>query len=126
MHINPYFLRLVFPGEVVEDDTSSASYDPGAGYLTVTLSKACPGEEFKDLDVLAKLLAPVKHAEPAKQPLIEVLDSQAEVISDDLENEESIENLKSDRREILEGKMAAMMPFIVPTNLGHCYLNPYS
>ncbi|KAG8903329.1 hypothetical protein FRB99_003432 [Tulasnella sp. 403] len=58
VHIKPYFLRLSFPGNVVEDDDSFARYDPSSGYLTVKLTKETKGEDFKDLDLLAKLLAP--------------------------------------------------------------------
>ncbi|KAG9018926.1 hypothetical protein FRB90_008317 [Tulasnella sp. 427] len=58
VHINPYFLRLNFAGNVVEDDSSSARYDPSSGYLTIKLSKESKGEDFGDLDLLAKLLAP--------------------------------------------------------------------
>ncbi|KAG8998689.1 hypothetical protein FRB94_004655 [Tulasnella sp. JGI-2019a] len=58
IHINPYFLRLHLPGNVLEDDESSAKYDPGSGYLIVTLTKEHKGEDFRDLDMLAKLLVP--------------------------------------------------------------------
>lgn len=58
VHINPYFLRLHLPANVIEDEDSSAKYDPGTGYLTVTLTKETKGEDFRDLDMLAKLLVP--------------------------------------------------------------------
>lgn len=44
----------------MENDDSSARYDPSSGYLTVTLTKEKVGEAFDDLDLLAKLLAPRK------------------------------------------------------------------
>ncbi|CAE6433181.1 unnamed protein product [Rhizoctonia solani] len=79
-HINPYFLRLNFPHPVLEDDDSSASYDPSSGTLTVRLTKETKGVHFPDLDLLTKLLAP--HSAAAlndegrtKGPLIEVLNS---------------------------------------------------
>ena len=101
LHINPYFLRLVFPDEVVEDDTSSAKYDPTSGYLTVTLSKASPGHEFKDLDILAKLLAPPKHEEHANHSVIEVIDSQD---FDGNDNTEPLsESLNPDEKSVLQG-----------------------
>ncbi|TFK27328.1 SHQ1-domain-containing protein, partial [Coprinopsis marcescibilis] len=72
VHVNPYYLRLNFPHNVMEDDVSSAKYDPGAGYLTITLTKETRGQNFEDLDLLAKLLAP----RPTKiTPSIEVLAS---------------------------------------------------
>lgn len=74
VHINPYFLRLHFPHEVVEDDSSTAFYDPSTGYLTITLTKAVKGQTFADLDLLAKLLAP-RSSQPPPAPSIEVLES---------------------------------------------------
>lgn len=74
VHINPYFLRLHFPHAVVEDDSSTALYDPSTGYLTITLTKAVKGQAFADLDLLAKLLAP-RSSQPPPAPSIEVLES---------------------------------------------------
>ncbi|ELU44625.1 PIH1 domain-containing protein [Rhizoctonia solani AG-1 IA] len=81
-HINPYFLRLNFPYPVLEDDDSSASYDPSSGTLTVRLTKETKGLHFPDLDLLTKLLAPRSAAAlndegRTKGPLIEVLDSRS-------------------------------------------------
>ncbi|KAI0049703.1 SHQ1-domain-containing protein [Auriscalpium vulgare] len=80
VHIAPYFLRLNFPGNVLEDDHSSAVYDPAAGFFTVTLTKETRGQNFPDLDLLAKLLAP-KSAKPSV-PVIEVLNSEPAQIAD--------------------------------------------
>ncbi|KAF9452242.1 SHQ1-domain-containing protein [Macrolepiota fuliginosa MF-IS2] len=95
-HVNPYFLRLNFSHPLLEDDTSSANYDPSSGYLTVTLTKETKGQEFKDLDLLTKLLAPRK---TKVEPTIEVLSSQ--------ENEEEelvskVDKLSLEQNEILE------------------------
>ena len=72
VHVNPYYLRLNFPHSLLEDDSSSVKYDPGSGYLHITLTKEQKGHHFEDLDLLAKLLAPrvTKTA-----PTIEVLSS---------------------------------------------------
>jgi protein SHQ1 len=70
VHVNPYFLRLNFSGRLLEDDESSAHYDPASGYLTVTLTKVVKGEPFADLDLLAKLLAP--RAPSPVRPKIEI------------------------------------------------------
>ncbi|KAM6500853.1 SHQ1 domain containing protein [Amanita muscaria] len=78
LHINPYFLRLNFPHNLLDDDdddASSATYDPSSGYLTVILSKEVKGQEFKDLDLLARLLATPTAS--ARQPSIEVLSTSA-------------------------------------------------
>ena len=96
IHVNPYFLRLNFSKPLVEDDDSSANYDPTSGYLTVTLTKETKGEVFEDLDLLAKLLAHQPRAQ-GSSPLIEVLHSE----SDDLVSK--TESLSLDHREILEG-----------------------
>jgi protein SHQ1 len=70
VHINPYFLRLNFSNPLVEDDSSSAQYDPSSGHLTLSLSKKNAGQPFEDLDLLAKLLAP---RPTIPQPVIEVI-----------------------------------------------------
>ncbi|KAI0080565.1 SHQ1-domain-containing protein [Panus rudis PR-1116 ss-1] len=102
LHINPYYLRLNFSHALVEDDASSAKYDPSSGYLTVTLTKAVKGQTFEDLDLLAKLLAPrpTRH----QGPLIEVLDSQENEGAEDDELVEATQNLSlnDEQREILE------------------------
>ncbi|KAH9977112.1 hypothetical protein BGW80DRAFT_1435864 [Lactifluus volemus] len=70
-------LTLSVYSSVVEDDESSAIYDPASGYLTLTLTKLNPGENFPDLDLLGKLLAPpAAHQSTPHRPTIEVLASQ--------------------------------------------------
>ncbi len=75
LHVAPYFLRLNFPASLLEDDQSSAAYDPTSGYLTLTLTKQNPGQTFPDLDLLGKLLAPPPQS-TRRKPAIEVLASQ--------------------------------------------------
>ncbi|ORZ09506.1 box H/ACA snoRNP assembly protein Shq1 [Absidia repens] len=80
--LRPYFLRLYFPGSIVEDDDSKASYDPSTGQFTVCVSKETKGEHFPDLDLLTKLLARKGEtsrdaSSTPKKPLIEVLSSQS-------------------------------------------------
>ncbi|KAG0364658.1 SHQ1 protein-domain-containing protein [Gamsiella multidivaricata] len=76
-NLKPYFLRLTFPGNVVDDERAKATYNVGAGELTVILPKESPGEHFPDLDMLTKLL--VRKGDLAekqiKRPLIEVISS---------------------------------------------------
>ncbi|KAJ6480262.1 SHQ1 protein-domain-containing protein [Mycena sanguinolenta] len=84
VHINPYFLRLNFSHPIVEDDQSSANYDPSSGYLTVTLTKESKGQVFPDLDLLSKLLAP-RPSQPA--PLIEVVGQDDDTIDDGQEDD---------------------------------------
>ena len=96
IHVNPYFLRLNFAKPLVEDDDSSANYDPTSGYLTVTLTKETKGEVFEDLDLLAKLLAPRPRVHE-HSPSIEVLHSE----SDDLASK--TQSLSLNDSQILEG-----------------------
>ncbi|KAF5358354.1 hypothetical protein D9756_001892 [Leucocoprinus leucothites] len=96
LHINPYFLRLNFSHALLEDDASAAKYDPGSGYLTITLTKEIKGQEFKDLDLLTKLLAPRK---TSTEPTIEVVSSQDNDEEDELSS--GIGNLSLEQNEIL-------------------------
>jgi protein SHQ1 len=102
LHVNPYFLRLNFSHALVEDEKSVAKYDPGSGYLAITLTKEIEGQEFKDLDLLTKLLAPRK---TSTEPAIEVLPSQ--------ENEEEelvskVDKLFLEQSEMIQGMPAAL------------------
>ncbi|RDB24070.1 Protein shq1 [Hypsizygus marmoreus] len=100
VHINPYFLRLNFSKSLIEDDASSAKYDPSSGYLTITLTKENKGEEFDDLDLLAKLLAP---RPSVPQPSIEVISNEpAASEDDDLAARTEALSLDRERREILQ------------------------
>lgn len=52
----PYYLRLNLPGRIVDDSSRKSSYDTDSGEFTFTYAKALPGEHFKDLDLITKLL----------------------------------------------------------------------
>lgn len=93
---NPYYLRLNFSYPLVEDDASSAKHDPSSGYLTISLSKENKGQEFKDLGLLTKLLAPRKNK---IEPTIEVISSQN---NEEEELVSSIDKLSLEQDEILE------------------------
>jgi hypothetical protein len=100
LHVAPYFLRLSFPASVVEDNQSSAVYDPASGYLTLTLTKLNRGENFPDLDLLGKLLAPPLAAQSTpRNATIEVLSSQ-----DTSGNTVTSDPDDTERREILDGE----------------------
>ncbi|KAJ1655252.1 hypothetical protein IWQ61_004968 [Dispira simplex] len=73
----PYFLRLTFPGPIVEDERSTANYDLGLGQLVLQLSKVNQGEHFPDLDLLNTLLATTKEQQIKAQPLIQVISEQS-------------------------------------------------
>mmetsp|Transcript_1211 Transcript_1211/g.4351 ORF Transcript_1211/g.4351 Transcript_1211/m.4351 type:complete len:562 (+) Transcript_1211:30-1715(+) len=72
----PYFLRLVFPGRLVEDGREQAAYDLAAGLLTVRLPKATSGESFADLDLLTLLQAPsrARPSRPSVAPIVELME----------------------------------------------------
>ncbi|KAG5354197.1 hypothetical protein C0989_003710 [Termitomyces sp. Mn162] len=96
-------LKLNFTYPVLEDDASSAKYDPSSGYLTVTLTKEVPGQIFDDLDLLAKLLAP---RPTAPQPAIEVISTSNPLEGDneeiDLVSKTEALSLEREREEILK------------------------
>ncbi|OSX64918.1 hypothetical protein POSPLADRAFT_1135835 [Postia placenta MAD-698-R-SB12] len=102
IHVNPYFLRLNFPHPLRGDEDASASYDAGTGYLTVSLNKETKGQDFKDLDLLAKLLAPRPAEQIPEEPGIEVLASEDAHRDDDSELAERAQQLTLEQREILE------------------------
>ena len=66
------------------------------------MTKAVRGQNFEDLDLLAKLLAPRKSERTTETPLIEVLDTQ-EAISEEDELAARTEGLSLADQEILEG-----------------------
>ncbi|RUS24233.1 SHQ1 protein-domain-containing protein [Jimgerdemannia flammicorona] len=85
-YLQPYFLRLNLPGNIIEDDRASASYDVASGKVTARLPKETPGEHFPDLDLLTKLLArkgetlvgeSKMEASKARKPLIEVIGGES-------------------------------------------------
>lgn len=116
VHINPYFLRINFPHAVLEDEQSSATYDAGSGYLTITLTKETKGQEFHDLDLLAKLLAP-RNIEVSGPPAIEVIGSETSTRSESEELVDSFGAISLEQREFLEGAYVVFhdpMNFIKP------------
>lgn len=94
----------------MEDDTSSANYDPSSGYLTIILTKQTKGQNFEDLDLLSKLLAPrLSHQHPvievigeqgkestAVSPEVEALASKVEALSIEREREEILRAAEND------------------------------
>ncbi|XP_050528708.1 protein SHQ1 homolog [Daktulosphaira vitifoliae] len=57
---SPYYLRLHLPGEIVENDSSTGSYDWDSYTFTFKLSKVNPGKIFPDLNLINKFLIPKK------------------------------------------------------------------
>ena len=75
--IRKYNYSLYFPGNIIEDDDSTAKYDLSSGKFHVRITKETKGEHFPDLDLLNKLLARRGEApdesNKTKKPLIEVI-----------------------------------------------------
>jgi protein SHQ1 len=89
-------LRLTFSHSLLEDDASSADYNPSSGYLAITLTKENKGQEFQDLDLLTRLLAPRK---TKVGPMIEAL-----LDTDENKLASQVGSLSIDNDELLEGK----------------------
>ncbi|KAH0954690.1 hypothetical protein HN011_006136 [Eciton burchellii] len=68
----PYYLRLRLLGEIIENDSSSGSYDCEKGVFSLKFSKVNKGEHFENLDMITTLLAPPK-SKSAIIPSIEVI-----------------------------------------------------
>ncbi|KAI9253810.1 SHQ1 protein-domain-containing protein [Phascolomyces articulosus] len=90
--LKPYFLRLYFPGNIIEDDDSNAKYDLSSGKFHVRITKETKGEHFADLDLLSKLLAR-RGEEPSeskkqKKPLIEVIGGDDHVQDEERKSED--------------------------------------
>ncbi|KAI8576876.1 hypothetical protein K450DRAFT_254716 [Umbelopsis ramanniana AG] len=85
-YLKPYFLRLQLPGNIIEDEKSTANYDIATGIFTIMVTKETAGEHFEDLDLLTKLLARRGEVKPVKstpkKPLIEVISSTTEMQED--------------------------------------------
>ncbi|KAG0337742.1 Hsp90 cochaperone shq1 [Podila horticola] len=96
-YLKPYFLRLTFPGNIVEDDRAKATYDVGKGQMTVVLAKEEPGQFFPDLDMLTKLLvrkgdlSEKSKADQIKRPLIEVVSKGDTLEGTNLEKDEDFD-----------------------------------
>ncbi|QHS73919.1 Hsp90 cochaperone SHQ1 [Saccharomyces paradoxus] len=56
-HLSPYYLRLRFPHELVDDERSTAQYDSKDECINVKIGKLNKNEYFEDLDLPTKLLA---------------------------------------------------------------------
>ncbi len=83
-HLSPYYLRLRFSDELVEDETlNKVEYDSKHESINCKILKAVKGTEFKDLDLPVKLLAAKnEQPKPTGGPLIQELDAKEETIAD--------------------------------------------
>ncbi|CCH62181.1 hypothetical protein TBLA_0G02410 [Henningerozyma blattae CBS 6284] len=56
-HLSPYYLRLRFPHNLVDDERAKAEYKASDESIDVQLPKEIKGQYFEDLDLPTKLLA---------------------------------------------------------------------
>lgn len=73
----PYFLRLRFPGTIVEDGREKCEWLIDEGKVKIWIPKETKGEYFYDLDMVSKLLATRNQQSSLKNgaPLIQELDN---------------------------------------------------
>ena len=103
----PYYLRLHLPGEVVENDEASASWDAESSSFIVKCPKKVAGEHFSGLDMLTDLLTP-KGEKELKQKIEVIGESNNDEDDDDEEFMEEIDfyfeqTLPNDEKEDLNG-----------------------
>lgn len=79
----PYYLRLRFPAQLIEDEKMSSNYDLEKSVVRCRISKLNKGEFFKDLGMLSKLLLTKQQEKQfvnsRKGPLIQEVDSSETV-----------------------------------------------
>ncbi|KAI9595561.1 SHQ1 protein-domain-containing protein [Syncephalis fuscata] len=99
LYVKPYFLRLHLPGNLVEDERASATYDVTEGKITAKIPKETPGEHFPDLEILPKLLArrgeDTANSSLKSAPLIEVLSEDDEATDTAALQVQAIEEAKA-------------------------------
>ncbi|KAL7410666.1 SHQ1 protein-domain-containing protein [Mrakia frigida] len=98
LHIPPYFLRLSLPGPCIEDDSSSAKYDPPTGALVVSLTKLNKGDEFVGLDDMDRLLSSYNNKKPV------VIKDEDLAVGPEVVRDERMEELLKERKILLEAE----------------------
>lgn len=68
----PYYLRLRFPAEIVDDERATARFVSEEGIVRILLPKNSRGQHFADLDLPAKLLARVNITESGRDDLMAI------------------------------------------------------
>ncbi|CCK70458.1 Hsp90 cochaperone SHQ1 KNAG_0E01960 [Huiozyma naganishii CBS 8797] len=87
-HLAPYYLRLRFDNELVEDERASTKFIVGEECILVTAPKRVHGQVFEDLDLHSKLLARINDDagkaanDKPNGPLIQELDSKRNTAED--------------------------------------------
>lgn len=94
--LHPYYLRLRFPGNVVDDEEKSKTeYDIGTSMISVRISKETAGMYFEDLDMTTKLLArlnepSIKETNSKKRAFIQEIDDKPNQLgSNEIEHQDA-------------------------------------
>lgn len=94
-HLSPYYLRLRFDHNLVDDERAIAKFLPGESKILIKAPKANKGEFFNDLDLHSKLLARINIGNtinelPQKNSLIQEINNDNR---NEEKNEEKIEDI---------------------------------
>lgn len=97
-HLSPYYLRLRFDHNLVDDERATARFLPGESKILIKAPKANKGEFFNDLDLHSKLLARVHIGNSVNKPsqnnpLIQEIDSNNNNNNNKERSEEKIEDI---------------------------------
>lgn len=78
--LNPYYLRLRFSHEIIEDGTEDAEWHVNEGTIRIWLPKKLKKQHFTDLDMISKLLATKcqSKSKPSSTPLIQEINEKDE------------------------------------------------
>lgn len=78
----PYYLRLKFPYNCIEDERSHSEFDSKDGVVRIKVAKEIKGQDFPDLDITARLLARTNESQINSKPLIEELDGDSKILEE--------------------------------------------
>ena len=81
----PYYLRLHLPGEVIENEDASASWEAESNSFVVKCPKKKEGEHFSGLDMLTDLLTPKGEKEIKNK--IEIIGGENDEVIREIEDE---------------------------------------
>ena len=87
----PYYLRLHLPGEVIENDEASATWDAETSSFIVKCPKKTPGEAFSGLEMITELLTPKGEKE---------LKNKIEEIEDNFDKNDNCDSIEEELEEL--------------------------
>lgn len=105
----PYYLRLRFPGNIVEDDRMTQSYDLASSTVRCQVAKLHEGEHFDDLDMISKLLATKREQEAVRnfqKPGIQEVENPTDSIIHEMQDPDFDWEIEQNFPEKLENPVA--------------------